>query len=94
MSTPSPESPYRETKLERQQRIWRQMTPEQRDYDRFVARQVPLGCSLEPETEGGRRMQRELTARVAEEASRGCTCHINPPCSFCVDGVQIEVQDA
>ena len=39
-------------------RIWRSMTPAQRDYDRFVARSVP-GCiqgaeRSRAETEGGR----------------------------------------
>lgn len=82
------------TRHEKQIRIWRSMTPEQRDYDRFVARQVPLGCSVLPETEGGRQMLSEINDREMEAAATGCTCHVSPPCSFCVDGVQIEVFDA
>ena len=64
--------------------IWYRMTPEQRDYDRYVG-QIPAGCSRAMETGSGRLavIQRDLQRR---EESEGCSCHIRPPCSHCTDG--------
>jgi len=71
--------------------IWNRMTPEQRDYDRFVARQIPIGASMTPETEGGRLRLAErnrLDIELAAQGEYSCSCHIMPPCSFCVEGIQ------
>lgn len=57
---------------ERRERIWRNMTPEQRAYDRHVD---PLGAY----TSG-------ISAPVGDSfmyESQGCSCHISPPCSYC-----------
>ena len=65
-------------------RIWHNMTPEQRDYDRFVARSIPAGATWSAETEGGRLAEAERD-RLLDEADEAdcCSCHINPPCGFC-----------
>jgi len=69
------------TKQERAMASWRRLTPEQRDYDRFVARQIPYGASMIPETSGGREL---LDAMLDDDnRDRGCSCHLNPPCSYC-----------
>jgi len=61
------------------------MTPEDRDYDRFVAKRIPPGASREPETIGGRRMLEELDGKGRESRyPDGCSCHMMAPCSFCV----------
>lgn len=74
-----------ESKRARHLRIWRNLTPEQRDYDRFVARQIPQGATWGAETQGGLAMQAERD-RLTEDGgeSDGCSCHINPPCSYCM----------
>jgi hypothetical protein len=59
--------------------IWKRLTPEQRDYDRFVARQIPYGASMTPET------RQYNVERAMELLSEGCSCHIAPPCSWCVN---------
>jgi len=64
--------------------IWHRMTPEQRDYDRYVG-QIPAGQSRVPETEGGRLAMEQRAERRRGE-SEGCSCHIRPPCSYCTDG--------
>lgn len=56
----------------RRQRIWNRMTPEQRAYDRMVD---PANSAV---LDGGRDVD-------VDAFERGCTCHINPPCSFCTD---------
>jgi hypothetical protein len=63
--------------------IFNRMTPEQRDYDRFVARRIPFGASTTPETENGRRMRDAMNDRMNDE--RGCSCHIIAPCSWCAE---------
>jgi hypothetical protein len=73
-----------ETKQAYMLRIWHAMTPEQRDYDRFVARSIPQGATSYAETEGGRRAEAERDRLMDEaEDQSGCSCHINPPCGFC-----------
>lgn len=74
---------------ERRLQIWNGMTAEQRDYDRFVARIVPLGASRLPETAKGRDMQRAM--HDTNDPDRGCSCHINPPCSYCESLRQCEL---
>lgn len=65
--------------------IWRGMTPEARDYDRFVARQIPYGATWSAETKGGLEMQADLDRLMDEiEDEGGCSCHIAPPCSWCL----------
>ncbi len=65
--------------------IWRGMTPEQRDYDRFVARQIPHGATWGAETKGGLEMEAERDIRMDDDSGPdGCSCHINPPCSWCL----------
>jgi hypothetical protein len=73
-----------ESKRDYMLRIWHGMTPEQRDYDRFVARSIPAGAHWSAETKGGLEMQAERD-RLMDEAtdSGGCSCHINPPCNYC-----------
>jgi len=72
-----------ESKQERVLRIWNSLTPKQRDYDRFVARRIPLGASKAPETADGVKMRNAMYDRENDE--RGCSCHISPPCSWCTD---------
>ncbi len=74
---------------ERQQRrirIWWSMTPEQRDYDRHVARQIPFGLPPEErfrvECPGTLAAIRERD-EASDDAEPECSCHINPPCSLC-----------
>lgn len=49
------------------QRIWNNMTPEQRAYDRYVAPG----------------MAAQFDRDRYDFEPQGCSCHINPPCSFC-----------
>jgi hypothetical protein len=72
-----------ETKQARVLRHWNALTPEQRDYDRFVARRIPHGASKAPETEDGAKMRDAMYDRASGE--RGCSCHISPPCSWCTE---------
>lgn len=69
------------TAQQRRLEIWNGLTPEQRDYDRFVAGQIPQGASWLPETEWGRNEGRARLDAMTGESS--CSCHINPPCSYC-----------
>jgi hypothetical protein len=73
------------TKQERRLTIWRNLTPEQRDYDRFVAGQIPQGASWLAETDWGREQGRaRLEAMVTyDDKCQGCACHRNPPCFHC-----------
>ena len=73
------------TKQERAMRSWHNLTPEQRDYDRFVAGQIPQGASWTAETDFGRAQGRpRLEAMVTyDDECQGCACHRNPPCFHC-----------
>ena len=71
------------TKQERQLAIWRGLTPEQRDYDRFVAGQIPQGASWLPETDWGWNEGSERRHSMISGECGGCSCHINPPCWHC-----------
>lgn len=62
----------------RKKEIWRKMTPKQRAYDAYVA--PALASALNNE------------AWAFEP--QGCSCHINPPCSFCCSDVDGGEADA
>jgi hypothetical protein len=51
------------------EKIWRELTPAQRDYDRQFA---PIQSGLLD----------EFTGYPDRES---CSCHINPPCSYCIN---------
>lgn len=74
------------SKREKRLRIWNGMTPAQRDYDRFVARQIPQGATWGAETEGGRQMEAERWRLMEEGEGEGaCSCHRCAPCSRCMN---------
>lgn len=52
------------------EKIWRNLTPGERRYDRQFA--PAISQELDNSVYGG-------------EEPTGCSCHINPPCSYCVD---------
>lgn len=80
-----------ESKNDYMLRVWNAMTPEDRDYDRFVARSIPAGAHMAAETEGGRIAQAERDRLMDEaEDSGGCSCHINPPCGYCTRDIEDE----
>lgn len=54
------------------EKIWRNMSAKDKDYDRRYA----------PE------QSRALDEAVYEPPSAGCSCHINPPCSYCTSKKQ------
>ena len=60
--------------------IWWSMTPEQRDYDRFVARQIPDGL---PPGEANRSETGMTPIYDDDDAEYGCSCHLSAPCSSC-----------
>jgi hypothetical protein len=63
--------------------IWNSMTPEQRDYDRYMGK-IPRGASWNPETnDGARAIEERQSERGYSVYEEGCSCHINPPCSYC-----------
>lgn len=54
----------RATKKERQLEYWKGMSPQQRDYQRFVLGWIPEGASWEPETEDGKKAKREIEKKT------------------------------
>lgn len=68
-------------------RLWRAMTPEQRDYDRLVARSVPAAVlaadplARVPETREAFNAYFDLDE---DEDGTGCSCHLAAPCSWCL----------
>lgn len=50
-------------------KIWANMSRERRDYDRHVA------------PEQSQALDEELNE---DNYNTGCSCHINPPCSYCI----------
>lgn len=54
------------------QRIWNNMSEKDRDYDRYVD---PANSLV---LDSGRALN-------INNIERGCSCHINPPCSWCTD---------
>lgn len=74
-----------ETKRERDLRIWRNMTPAQRDYDRLVARRIPQGATWGAETAAGQAAEAERDRRMDDGSEpEGCSCHLSAPCGWCV----------
>jgi hypothetical protein len=64
-------------------RIWRSLTPAQRDYDRYMG-VIPPGAEWLCETEAGAlALEKRREQRGFSVYETGCSCHINPPCSFC-----------
>ena len=59
---------------ERKKRIWREMSPERRAYDRHFA--PALASALDKE--------------AYDYEPQGCSCHISPPCGFCCSDVDDE----
>ncbi len=59
------------------QKIWNKMSEKDRRYDRHFA----------PE------QSRELDEGLEREYDTGCSCHINPPCSYCVNKGAEDEQD-
>ena len=56
---------------EHREKIWKEMSEERRNYDRkFAPKQ---SAELDKTFDG------------SEEYNTGCSCHINPPCSYCVN---------
>ena len=51
------------------EKIWRNMPEKKKRYDRQFA----------PE------QSKRLDEATTDEHNTGCSCHINPPCSYCVD---------
>lgn len=64
--------------------IWRSLTPQQRDYDRFVARKIPFGASWRAETSAGQMLKDEIMMADLSN-SECCSCHVSAPCSHCLD---------
>jgi len=72
------------TKNELRLQIWKGMTPEKRDYDRMQG-VIPFGASWTPETPEGAEAIKERQAQKGRSVyEEGCSCHTNPPCSYCV----------
>jgi len=57
------------------QKIWNRMSEKKRRYDRHFA----------PEQSKEVDKNKELDEVMPGEYNTGCSCHINPPCSHCVD---------
>lgn len=62
--------------------IWRSMTPQQRDFDRYQG-WYPPGEGVCETKEGAQAIEQRLEDAWNEE--HGCRCHINPPCWHCTD---------
>lgn len=84
MAAPMPPRTHLNGRQRRRIAIWWSMTPEQRDYDRFVARQVPFGLPLGEATRSETGMAYS-DDEFDDDAEASCSCHINPPCSFCTN---------
>lgn len=61
----------------KRERIWANMTPEQRNYDRMVDPQGAHTSGLS--APGGDRFLYE------DREPSGCSCHISPPCNYCIE---------
>lgn len=60
--------------------IWKSLTPEQRDFDRYQG-WYPPGQGACETAEGARGV--EIRDQEAYEAEHECRCHIAPPCWHC-----------
>jgi len=58
-----------ECELKLKEKIWRQMSHEKRQYDRHFA---PAQSAV-------------LDKSIRYGEPSGCSCHINPPCSYCTN---------
>ncbi len=68
---------------------WNRMTPQQRDYDRYLG-VIPQGASWKCETPKGKAAVRERNKQLSSERfEEDCTCHINPPCGRCVRSEEV-----
>lgn len=68
---------------ERHEAIWKRMTPGERAYDRMVDPQGAYTSGLSaPGGDDG----------LWDRDEQGCSCHINPPCSYCVNKSRDEEQ--
>lgn len=63
-------------------RIWADMSPADRDYDRVVAGSYPPG-QWEPETPEWKAKLKEMRADPENPDDHSCTCWINGPCGHC-----------
>lgn len=73
-----------ETRNELRLKLWKNMTPERRDYDRYQG-VIPHGASWTCETKEGQIMlDRRREEKGLSVYETGCSCHINPPCSYCL----------
>jgi len=76
----------KKTKLE----IWASMTPQQRDYDRFMG-VIPPGASWICETQEGKdAVKNRIEEKGLSCYEQGCSCHISPPCSYCTRTIDEE----
>jgi hypothetical protein len=65
-------------------RIWRNMSPTERDYDRMIAGSYPpLPGASQLETAEARDYWMEEQSRSFDEHI--CMCQVSPPCSHCTD---------
>ena len=55
------------------EKIWRNMSPKKKAYDRHF------------DPKGSAAMDRALEAADNGDYDGGCSCHINPPCGYCVN---------
>ncbi len=62
--------------------IWRSMTPEQRDYDRYQG-WYPHGAGACETADGA--LAIEQRQQEAYDDEHACRCHIRPPCWHCTD---------
>lgn len=62
--------------------IWRGLTPEQRDHDRYVGWYPPGQGAMETESAWVAVAQQ---AELLYEEEHACRCHLNPPCWHCTD---------
>lgn len=66
-------------------RTWNRLTPQQRDYERYVG-VIPQGASWKCETPKGKLAVIDRDKQLSSPAfEQDCSCHINPPtCTRCL----------
>lgn len=64
---------------------WNSMSPKDRDYDRMVG-SIPYGALWRYETKEAQEEADKAYDNREDEEAEGCSCHINPPCSYCENG--------
>lgn len=62
------------------EKIWKNMNNERRNYDRHFSPEMSEGLD--------KTINDPIEEAIPEDAefNTGCSCHINPPCSYCTDG--------